>query len=114
MKKLLAVIALTIRHRCPSSCPGGGGLHRHLRRISMQPVESNAGPLVRLSPSRRRVPVGQCAGANSSSFLAVRPLGVLVSGSENLSPRRAKQPPHRESSIAKAINDFCNKIDTKW
>jgi len=56
MKKLLAVIALTIRHRCPSSCPGGGGLHRHLRRISMQPVESNAGPLVRLSPSRRRVP----------------------------------------------------------
>src|ERR1700738_1684292 len=45
------------RHRFPSSCPGGGGLHRHLRRISMQPVESNAGSLVRLSPSRRRGPV---------------------------------------------------------
>ena len=73
MKKLLAVIALTIRHRCPSSCPGGGGLHRHLRRISMQPVESNAGPLVRLSPSRRRVPRWSMRRRDSSSFLAVRP-----------------------------------------
>jgi hypothetical protein len=44
----------------------------------MQPVESNAGPLVRLSPSRRRVPV-----VNATA----RPLGVLASGNENLSPR---------------------------
>jgi len=38
---------LAHRHNCRGFLLHGECLHGHLRRISMQPVESNAGPLVR-------------------------------------------------------------------
>ena len=45
---------LAHRHNCRGFLLHGECLHGHLRRISMQPVESNAGPLVR--PHRLVVP----------------------------------------------------------